>query len=87
MKEVLGHDYPQSFPIVEDARSIVRGSFMVTVTNITYLGQWQHKGKLNRKEFNRGCKKHSKRFFHDHSDKQPTWLQAGLSSWRKGSLV
>jgi hypothetical protein len=47
MKEVLDHSYPQSCPIEEDARSIARGSFMVTVTNITYLGQWQHKGMGN----------------------------------------
>jgi hypothetical protein len=64
MKEVLDHSYPQSCPIEEDARSIARGSLMVTMTNIIYLGQWQHKG-----------------------NGQPTWLQAGLSSWRKGSLV
>jgi hypothetical protein len=44
MKEVLDHSYPQSCPIEEDARSIARGSFMVTVTNIIYLGKWQDKG-------------------------------------------
>jgi hypothetical protein len=38
MKEVLDHSYPQSCPIEEDARSMARGSFMVTVTNIIYLG-------------------------------------------------
>lgn len=53
MKEVLDHSYPQSCPIEEAARSIARGSFMVTVTNVIYLGQWQYKGMGNLL----GCKK------------------------------